>query len=200
MMLRDAVTGGLDWDTAVNEAPSRGWLPLEASTQIKIQLRTFAEQVRRAKRETRNAYPPPSILPAIAPLPIRRFLPPHSVPQSCVTLARSHAHAHSHAGPPYSYIYIYFICPLALHIPACVQIAKGIAKGETLKSARTGGAARGGRITMSTDAGELLATEVSSDMDVSVGGVVRRVALLLVVMIALGVGMYVTGVQYLFNE
>lgn len=42
--LREAVVNGLDWDSAVMRSD---WVPFTASTQVKIQLRAFAENVQR---------------------------------------------------------------------------------------------------------------------------------------------------------
>jgi len=65
-------------------------------------------------------------------------------------------------------------------------------------SARTGGAVKpkGPRLSLDTNAEELLQTDVR-EMDVSIGGIVRRVAILLACLIAGGIGLYVWGLQFL---
>ena len=89
------------------------------------------------------------------------------------------------------------------------QIAKGVEKGKAAREASAksgkmagpgGKALDGKRFGLDTDAGELLATEMPAGMDVSVGGVVKRVAGLLALMVGLGVGLYVGGLRYFFAD
>ena len=51
------------------------------------------------------------------------------------------------------------------------------------------------------DVGGMLGTEIKGmDMDRSLGGIVKRVALLLAALIGLGVALYAFGLQYMFPE
>jgi len=122
MSVRDAINAGLVWDEAVRR---EGYLELQASTQVKIQLRNFADQVARGARRAREAEAAGPLTPAATPAPPRP------------------------------------------------------------------------RVSARTSVEELVGAKMADGMDVSVGGVVRRVAFLLAALIGLGVALYFAGLQTL---
>lgn len=122
--LRDAIVAGLDFDATMKDPDA---IKLQASQQVIIQLRKFAEKIQKARSKPSEATDSPS------------------TPQKATSTAKS------------------------------------------------------SRLSMDTDVSQLLSTDMTG-LDSSLAGVVKRVALLLLALIALGVTLFFVGYSYTFSS
>jgi len=192
MAVRDLRTCGGDWTESLRRGDSTdpedaGWPRLESSTQVKIQLRRFWETLERGGSGKRPLAP--GMFPATgyadggpgganreggagAPGAVAGKRAPAPTPASASTSASS------------------MMPPLGPRGTPDFGGLMGTKAGSDDATQMSG----------STDASEMLQTDIDASLDVTVAGVARRVGLLVAVLVGGGVVLYIVGLKVLFPQ
>jgi len=171
ILLRQGILeAGLDWDDATTRD---GWVPLVASTQCKIQLRTFSDQILRQAEKSSSSSSSSSSSGGVAQGSSGTAPSPTMTtrPQGGLTRAQQAQAAQARA------------------IKAANSTQSIFAMRDRVKEAADSG-----------DMSDFLQTDLKDDLDTSLGAIVRRVAILLLVMVVSGVGLFYLGLEFLFPK